>query len=72
MEVAHAWRSTCINVQQRSDKPPLILHDDIKPNQSRTTEISNNASFIGDYTDFYGRNDLGKSVLLFAKPDGCL
>ncbi|KAF9531889.1 glycoside hydrolase family 27 protein [Crepidotus variabilis] len=34
------------------------MYDDIFDNWPRVVEIVNNASFIGDYTNFYGRNDL--------------
>ncbi|KAF9055972.1 glycoside hydrolase [Panaeolus papilionaceus] len=40
--VANAWR----------------IYDDIQPNWGRITAILNNASFIGDYSNFYGHNDL--------------
>ncbi|PPQ64085.1 hypothetical protein CVT24_008898, partial [Panaeolus cyanescens] len=41
-DVANAWR----------------IFDDIQPNWPRITAILNNASFIGDYSNFYGHNDL--------------
>jgi len=34
------------------------IYDDIQPNWQRIMEILNNASFIGNFTDFYAHNDL--------------
>lgn len=38
---------------------PLSVFDDIQANWFRITEILNNASFIGDHSNFYAHNDLG-------------
>ncbi|TFK41875.1 glycoside hydrolase family 27 protein [Crucibulum laeve] len=34
------------------------MYDDIQPNWPRITQILNNASFIGNFSNFYGHNDL--------------
>ncbi|KAF5352733.1 hypothetical protein D9756_005871 [Leucocoprinus leucothites] len=42
--------------------PPIAnswrIYDDIQPNWGRITAILNNASFIGDFSNFWGHNDL--------------
>lgn len=37
----------------------LLVYDDIQANWGRITQILNNASFIGQYSNFNAHNDLG-------------
>jgi len=59
--IANSWRSTCprLLVQLSMGWQRYEVYDDIQPNWTRITEILNNASFIGQYTDHYAHNDLG-------------
>ncbi len=40
----------------------VLVFDDIQPNWGRITAILNNASFIGDFSNFWGHNDLGEQI----------
>lgn len=65
--VANTWRSKYLNQWLYTGLNFLAVYDDINFDWPRVVEILNNASFIGDYTNFYGRNDLGESAMcLFA------
>ena len=46
----------------------FAVHDDIQANWRSIKEILNNASFIGDYSNFYGHNDLGTHKLIPRHP----
>lgn len=64
--IANSWRSKrCLYEPLRTafQISLRLVYDDIQANWSRITQILNNASFIGDHSNFYAHNDLGKAHL---------
>lgn len=62
-DIANSWRSKSIGPIQCKSEIFIfsLVYDDIQSNWGRIIAILNNASFIGNYSNFYGHNDLGRS-----------